>query len=131
MALNENYNEVGRVHRSLFGENYRKVWATETTFPVLRLSSTELNPKELGGGKQTHSLRLVDKQKKEWVFRSLEKFPDAILPDLLNKTFAAGILKDNVTATFPYAPLTVPVFANAVGVPHSNPKIVYVAPDKN
>ena len=130
MRLNKDYDKVSGVHRSLFGENYRKVWAMETTFPVLKLSSTDLRPKELGGGMQTHSLRLADDQKREWVFRTIEKFPGSLVPDILNNTFVYGVLKDNVTATFPFAPLTVPVFANSLGVPHSNPKIVYVAADK-
>ena len=46
----------------------------KTTFPVLHLSATGLTPKELGGGFQTHSLRLLDEQKKEWVFRSIQNF---------------------------------------------------------
>jgi hypothetical protein len=73
MPLSGDFDKVSGIHRSLFGENYRKVWATPTTFPVLKLSASDLRPKELGGGFQTHSLRLLDKQKKEWVFRSIEK----------------------------------------------------------
>jgi hypothetical protein len=61
----------------------------------------------------------------------VEKDPVNIFPEPLRTTFVAGIVKDNVTAIFPYAPLTVPVFADALGVPHSNPRIVFVAPDKN
>ncbi|MEO6547141.1 MAG: BamA/TamA family outer membrane protein [Ferruginibacter sp.] len=131
IQLNSGFDHVSKLHRSLFGENYRKVWAMETTIPVLRISAIPLAPKELGGGMQTHSLRLVDKDKNEWVLRSIEKFPDNLLPQPLTKTFAADILKDNSTAAFPYAPLTVPVFAEAAGVPHSNPKVVYIAADKN
>lgn len=130
LTLNAEFDKASGLHRSLFGENYRKVWATKTTFPVLKLSETDMQPKELGGGMQTHSLRLIDKQKKEWVFRSIDKFPDKILPELLAKSFAAGVIKDNVTAIFPYAPLTVPVFSNALGVPSGHPKIVYIAPDR-
>ncbi|MEO5891834.1 MAG: BamA/TamA family outer membrane protein [Ferruginibacter sp.] len=129
IRLNSDFDKVSGVHRSLFGENYRKVWAMETTVPVLRISDNHLKPKELGGGQQTRSLRLMDNDKKEWVIRSIEKFPDNLLPQSLTNTLAADILRDNSTAAFPYAPLTVPVFANALGVPHSNPKVVYIAPD--
>ncbi|MEO5591841.1 MAG: BamA/TamA family outer membrane protein, partial [Chitinophagaceae bacterium] len=124
------FDQVGKWHRSMFGENYRKIWNIETSLPVLRLSTTDFTPAELGGGMQTHSLRLEDTDKKEWVIRSIDKFPDALLPQVLNQTLASKLLHDNVSAIFPYAPLIVPVFADALGVAHSNPKIVYVAPDK-
>ena len=130
IKLITDFDKVSKLHRGMFGENYRKIWAVETSFPVLRLSATNLQPTELGGGMQTHSLRLEDADKKEWVFRSIDKFPDALLPQVLNQTLASNLLHDNVSAIFPYAPLMVPEFANALGVPHSNPKIVYVAPDK-
>lgn len=129
LKLKPEFDQVSGIHRSLFGENYRKVWATETTIPVLHLSSTTLTPTELGGGMQTRSLRFIDADKKEWVIRSIDKYPDALLPQALAQTLAADIFKDNVSAIFPYAPLTVPVFANAAGVAHSNPKVMYVAPD--
>ncbi|MEP7141727.1 MAG: BamA/TamA family outer membrane protein [Ferruginibacter sp.] len=130
IKLNGDFDKVSSIHRGLFGENYRKVWAMETTMPVLRISEAHLIPKELGGGMQTHSLRLME-DKKEWVLRSIEKFPDKLLPQSLANTLAADILRDNSTAAFPFAPLTVPVFSDAVGVPHSNPKVVYIAPDKS
>ncbi|MEO6732629.1 MAG: BamA/TamA family outer membrane protein [Ferruginibacter sp.] len=130
IKLNADFDKVSKLHSSLFGQNYRKVWAMENKIPVLRISEANLTPKELGGGMQTRSLRLME-GKKEWVLRSIEKFPDNLLPQSLTNTMAADILKDNSTAAFPYAPLTVPAFSDAVGVPHSNPKIVYIAPDKN
>lgn len=129
LPLKLSFDKVSGLHRSLFGENYRDVWATETTFPVLHLSKTGLKPIEKGGGMQTHSLRLKDTDNKEWVLRSIDKFPDALLPQALSQTLASDILKDNVSAIFPYAPLTVPVIANATGVAHSNPSLVYIAPD--
>jgi len=130
MQLIPSFDNVSGFHRSMLGENYRKAWKIETSFPVLRLSATGFNPTELGGGMQTHSLRLQDKDKKEWVFRSVDKYPDALLPEVLSQTLASDLLHDNVSAIFPYAPLMVPVFSDALGIPHSNPSIVYVAPDK-
>ncbi|MFT3679855.1 MAG: BamA/TamA family outer membrane protein [Ferruginibacter sp.] len=129
VRLNPQFDKVSGLHRSLFGENYRNIWAAETTIPVLHLSKTNFTPTELGGGMQTHSLRMIDENKKEWVIRSVDKFPDALVPQALNQTLATDILKDNVSAIFPYAPLSVPVFAKAAGIAHSNPTIMYVAPD--
>jgi Omp85 superfamily domain/Calcineurin-like phosphoesterase len=130
ISLKRKYDSVTKMHRNLFGENYRKVWSQETTLPVLHISAAQLKPEELGGGMQTRSLRLLDTAGKEWVIRSINKFPDALLPQALSQTFASNILEDNFSANFPYAPLTVPVIADALGVPHSNPSVVYVAPDK-
>jgi hypothetical protein len=130
LKLSPSLAQVSGLRKALLGTNYRDVWATEVSLPVLHLSSTPFKPTELGGGMQTRSLRLVDANKKEWVIRSIDKNPDALLPQALAQSFASDILKDNVSAIFPFAPLTVPVFANAVGVAHSNPRIVYVAPDK-
>ncbi|MDO9373979.1 MAG: BamA/TamA family outer membrane protein [Ferruginibacter sp.] len=129
IALGEQYNKVGKTHRKFFGENYRTVWATQVPLPVLRISQQGLVPTEMGGGMQTRSLRLVDAKKDEWVLRSVDKYPDVLLPPSLRNTFAATILKDNVTAAFPYAPLVVPEFAKALNIPHSSPSIVYVAAD--
>jgi len=131
IQLNPQFDKVSGIHRSLFGENYRKTWAMKTVLPVLHISKNHMLPKELGGGMQTHSLRLEDAKGKEWILRSLDKFPDAILPQALNQTLASDILKDNGSANFPYAPITVPVIANALGVPHTDPSIVYIAPDSN
>ncbi len=130
MRLIPSFDSVNNFHRRMLGRNYRKIWNTETSLPLFRLSATDLTPTELGGGMQTHSLRLEDKDKKEWVIRSIDKFPDALLPQALSQTLASDLLHDNVSAIFPYAPLMVPVISNALGVPHSNPKIVYVVPDK-
>ncbi len=130
VALKPGYDKVSKLHRQLFGENYRKVWAANTDFKVLQLAKAGLQPIELGGGMQTHSLRLKDSSGKEWVLRSINKFPEALLPKALSQTLAADILEDNFSSSFPYGPLVVPVIADALGVPHSNPSFVYIAQDK-
>jgi len=125
------FNEVGKRHRFFFGENYRKEWAADTKLPVIHLSTFRgglVFIKE-GGGNQTHSLRLMDKNGGEWVLRSVEKYPDAILPDALKRTFVDDILTDAMSAQHPYSALVVPIIANAVGVPHAHPVIGIVAPD--
>ncbi len=126
------YNDVSKMHRSLFGENYRKEWAASVKLPVLRISEMKggLVPIKEGGGHQTLSVRLEDKTGKEWVVRSIRKYPDVLLPESLRETFAKDILRDAMTAQHPYAPLIVPVLADAVNVPHTNPVIGYIAPDE-
>ncbi|MGY0038453.1 hypothetical protein [Pedobacter sp. NJ-S-72] len=114
------YDSVSKVHRFFFGENYRKEYALETKVPVIRLSEIKggLTPLQRGGGFQSHSLRMVDKQGKEWVLRSVEKYPESLLPENLRETFAKDILKDNMSAQHPFSALIVPDIAEAVGVCH-------------
>lgn len=125
------YDSVTRMHRRLFGENFRKEWAAPVKLPVIRLSERGLTVLQRGGGHQTKSLRLKDASGKEWVLRSIEKYPEIILPEALRVTFAADWFKDAMSAQHPYAPLIVPVFADVAKIPHANPVIGYVAPDKN
>ncbi len=127
------FGNVSGLHRSLFGENYRKEWSAETKLPVIRLSEIHggLTPMRQGGGNQTQSLRLEDKDGAAWVLRSVEKYPEAILPDQLKETFAKDIVTDAMSAQHPYSALAVPPLANALHVPHAHPQIGIVAPDKN
>lgn len=131
IKLHPSYDSVGRVHRFLFGENYRKDYAMETKFPVLRISELKggLKPTQLGGGNQSKSLRLEDKNGKEYVLRSVEKFPEVLLPQGLRETFAKDIIKDNMSAQHPFGALVVPTLAEAVNVAHTNPIIGWVSPD--
>ena len=125
------YDSVSRVHRFLFGENYRKEYALDTRVPIIRISTIKggLKPTQRGGGNQSHSLRLVDQQGKEWVLRSVEKYPEVLLPEVFRKTFAAVAVKDNMSAQHPFSALVVPIIADAVRVPHTKPMIGWVLPD--
>jgi hypothetical protein len=125
------YDSVTTMHRRIFGENYRKEWAAPVKLPVIRLSERGLIPLQRGGGHQTHSLRMKDAQGKEWVIRSIEKYPEILLPEAFRETFAADWVRDAMSAQHPYAPLIVPVFSEVAHIPHTNPVIGWVAPDKN
>jgi hypothetical protein len=125
------FDDVSKWHRFFFGENYRKEWSASIKLPVIHLSSFRggLVPVREGGGLQTRSLRLKDKTGMEWVLRSVEKYPDAIIPVELKQTFVSDIVTDAMSAQHPYSALVVPPIANAVGVPHAHPIIGIVAPD--
>jgi Omp85 superfamily domain/Calcineurin-like phosphoesterase len=131
VQVHPSYDKHGSIHRKFFGENYRKEWAAKTTLPVIRISEINggLHPVELGGGMQSKSLRLEDKQGKEWVIRSVEKNVEALLPDALRETFARSWLDDAISAQHPFSALIVPPIANAVKVAHASPVIGVIAPD--
>lgn len=52
IQANPKYDQVGKRHRKLFGENYRKEWAAPTKVPALRVSEIAggLKPIQRGGG---------------------------------------------------------------------------------
>ncbi|SKA16656.1 BamA/TamA family outer membrane protein [Sediminibacterium ginsengisoli] len=130
---NPAFDSVSHLHRYIFGENYRKEYAAATKVPVIRLSAVHggLTPTQRGGGHQSRSLRLEDSKGREWVLRSVQKYPDVLLPEALRETFAKDLLSDNMSSQHPFGALIVPPIANAVKVPHTNPVIGWVAPDKN
>ncbi|MDN3587874.1 hypothetical protein QWY86_14420 [Pedobacter aquatilis] len=81
------------------------------------------------GGNQTHSVRLEDSNGNEWTLRSIEKYPEGLIPEQLRNTFLKDIIKDNMSAQHPFSALVVPELAQAIGAPHSNPVIGWVAKD--
>src|SRR5690606_25986612 len=81
-AIAPEYDAVGLVHRYWLGDSYRKLYNTPVTMRVMDLSVEKggLDVVKLGGGMQTQSLRLVDATGREWVLRSIQKYPERSLP---------------------------------------------------
>lgn len=129
VAIAPEYNDVSNTHRFWFGDNYRELWATPVTLKVFYIQKEGLEILQQGGGQQTKSLRLIDSTGKEWVLRTVQKDPAKALPENLRGTVAKSIVQDQISAAQPYAPLTVPILAEALHVPHANPSIVYVPND--
>ncbi|EOR96483.1 Surface antigen (D15) precursor [Arcticibacter svalbardensis MN12-7] len=131
IAANPAYNQVSSLHLNLFGEGFRKEWAAQETLPLIRISEIAggLKPLQRGGGMQSTSLRLADPSEKEWVIRSVNKNPDALLPPELQQIFARDWLDDATSSQHPYSALIVPPLADAVQVPHANPFIGVIVPD--
>jgi len=116
----------------LLGNNYREEWGTEMknvrVFDIAR-EKGGLKIVQRGGGLQTKSLRLEDKQGKQYVLRSIEKFPEKAVPSALRGTVVANLVADQVSASHPYGALVVPPLAAAAGVYHTNPELVYLPDD--
>lgn len=131
MAVAPDYDSVGTLHRLLLGTNYRRAWATPVTLPVFDISRTQGGFRVLqrGGGMQTKSLRLADASGHEWVLRTIQKDPTSALPPNLRETIARPVLQDEISASHPFSALAVPPLAQAAGVPHANPRVVYVPDD--
>lgn len=112
------------------GVNYRKEWNTPIKAPVIYLSKEHggLKPVKRGGGKQTKSLRVEDPQGRQYTLRSIQKFiTSKTLPGDLQSEAAADLVSDGVSASYPYAALTMAYLSEAAGVPHGNPRVVIIA----
>lgn len=131
IAIAPAYDKVGGFHRFWLGDGYRKIWAVPVRTKVLHLETEKggLTPVEMGGGFQTKSLRLRDANGKQWVLRSVQKYPERRLPQFLRNTVAQRILQDQVVTVHPFGALTVPPLASALDIVHTNPQIVYVTDD--
>ena len=122
---------AGKLRERLLGKNYRSAWAQDVAVPVFDIKSEKggLSILQRGGGQQTLSLRLQDSTGHEYVLRSVEKFPEAAIPEVLRETFAQDLVQDQISAAHPYAALVVAPMAEAVGLYHTNPRLVYVPDD--
>ena len=131
VAIEPLFNTVSKTHRAIFGESYRKLWAAPVKIRVFHLSQEKGGLKILqkGGGMQTKSIRLQDTSGQEWVLRTIQKYPERILPPTLRKSVAATIVADQISAEHPFSAVVVPPMARALDVPHANPEIVYVPDD--
>lgn len=121
----------GQPYYKFLGKNYRETWAIPATFETLDLTTakTGLTIIKKGGGLQTHSLRLENNEKKEFVLRSINKYPENALAPPLRQTIAKQIIQDQISASHPYGALAVARLANEVGIVHTNPRIVYLPDD--
>lgn len=117
--------------RRTLGENYREEWSQDLKVSVFDIGSERggLEIVQKGGGMQTISLRLRAKDGREYTLRSVEKYPEAAVPEQLRKTFAQDLVEDQISAAHPYGALVIAPMAEAVGVYHTNPKLVYIPDD--
>ncbi len=122
---------AGRLKQKLLGKNYREAWSQEIEVPVFDIGKQQggLKIVQKGGGQQTLSLRLQDSLGHEYVLRSVEKYPEAATPEMLRKTFAQDLVQDQISAAHPYAAIVIPPLADAAGLYHTNPKLVYIPDD--
>ncbi|HEV8272310.1 MAG TPA: BamA/TamA family outer membrane protein [Chitinophagaceae bacterium] len=114
------------------GTNYRKEWLTPVKAPIINLATEKggLKPVKLGGGKQSKTLRVEDPTGKQYSLRLIEKFITAkTLPPELQSQAAEDLVADGVSASYPYATLSVPILSEAAGVPYDKVKLVYIPDD--
>jgi hypothetical protein len=122
----------GTVFRRLFlGNNYRKLWSQPVKMPVFDATNAMggLRVIKLGGGSQTRSLHLEDRQGSEWVLRTIDKDVEKVLLPILRKTVIKDIVQDMISAAHPYAPLVVQELGKQTGVITPQAHLFYVPDD--
>jgi hypothetical protein len=125
----DQYSNPSVLQSIFMGKNYRKEWATPVTLPVFDIKALHLTVTGLGGGKQTKSLRLKDADSVEWALRTVDKDVRPAIPKIIRNKFTVSIVQDLVSAAHPFAPLTIPMLAKAVGVHAASPQFYYVPGD--
>jgi len=122
--------KAGTLHRVFLGSGYRNLWTQPITVPVLDLAtfSGGLVAEKKGGGRQTKNLKLEGQDGRKWKFRSIDKDPTTVLPLVLQKTLAASIVQDQISASHPAGVLVVDALLDAAGITHVSHTIV-VLPD--
>ncbi len=129
ISASDQYPPVSGFKKSIMGQNYRPEWSTPVNMKVFNITDEGMKALSLGGGKQTKSLRLVDKNGKEWTLRAIDKNPTKALPENFRNTLAQDVVQEFNSAAHPYGPLTIPVLAKALGVTVANPRLVLVPDD--
>lgn len=120
--------EAGNFKRFMLGDHYRDVWLAPVEVPVLNMKKEKggLEIIEKGGGMQTYSLKLKGGNGRLYSLRSLQKDPTPTLPYALKYSFADDLVQDQISASIPYGAFILPTLADAAGIYHTNPKMVYI-----
>ncbi len=123
--------QASDLKRTLLGSGWRSLWTTPVDVQVLDFDAYAggVDWTERGGGNQSITLHLESEQGwREYIFRSVNKFPEQALPEALAGTTLGWVVGDLISAMYPAAPLLVPPLLDALGLLHVEP-VLRVMPD--
>ena len=131
IAFASNQYRAGNTKKKLLGRNYRDIWLQEHEVPVFDIGTEHggLKIVQRGGGMQTKSLRLQARDGRQYVLRSIEKYAEGAVPKAFQNTFAVDLVQDQISASHPYGAFVIPHMAEAAGIYHTNPKLVFIPDD--
>lgn len=131
ISASDKYATNSIFKKFIMGNNYRKEWSTPINMKVFNLQKERggLTILSLGGGTQTKTLNLIDKNGIEWKLRSIDKDPSTVIPVNFRETLAKDIARDFISAAHPYAALTIPVLARSLDIVTANPEVFFVPDD--
>ena len=110
------------------GKHYREAWETPIKTPILNLNSFHngLTAIKKGGGKQTKSLKLISNDSFLFSLRSINKFPEPLVPKAAEVLGLSNIVIDGISAQHPYAALVVSKLSNSIGILNTKPLLYFV-----
>ncbi|MEO5588237.1 MAG: hypothetical protein ABIS03_01530, partial [Gemmatimonadaceae bacterium] len=123
--------EASGIKLKLLGEGWRDLWLTPVRVPVFDIATFAGGVKvgEKGGGNQTRTLHFIDRSGRDYLFRSVNKFPvGQAMPPAIHGTTLGTNIQDQVSALMPAGGLAMPPFFEANGILHVKPTL-YVMPD--
>ncbi|WP_299105446.1 metallophosphoesterase [uncultured Winogradskyella sp.] len=137
-VYSEEETDVTGFRKFIWGDRYRKEYSTKVNAPNVKLDTLfgGLIPVKKGGGNQSKSLRLEDKNGTQYVMRAVRKqalqylqavlFKDQYIEGQFDDTATEDLILDVFTGSYPYAPLIIGDLADAIGVYHTNPVLYFV-----
>ncbi|MDX1476233.1 MAG: hypothetical protein R3301_00960 [Saprospiraceae bacterium] len=129
LAANPAYSAKG-FKKAILGEHYRATWTRPVRVPFLNLDTAYggLIPYQVGGGRQTQSLKFVSENSEEYVFRSVDKDPSKALSYDLRETIVSLTVQDQTTTQHPYGALVASALLDHLDLLHARPSL-FVMPD--
>ncbi len=117
-----------QLKRIMQGEHYRKAWSTPIKVPIVFLDTLfgGVTIVKEGGGNQTKSLKLLANNNSYYTLRSINKTPEALVPEFAKTLGLKNIVVDGISAQHPYGALVVARLAEKAGILHSFPKLVFL-----
>ncbi|HBI00164.1 MAG TPA: metallophosphoesterase [Flavobacterium sp.] len=129
--------QKSKFYKFLWGEHYREYYGLPIEAKSVQLDTLfgGVTPTISGGGNQSESLRLEDKNGKDYVMRALKKNATRFLQSIFRdqnavsgfqNTYAEEFIYDFYTSGHPFTPFIVGKMANKIGIYHSNPTLYFI-----
>lgn len=125
-------------YKYLWGNRFRNYYSTDVNVKIAKLDTLKggLTPLRKGGGTQSKTLHLEDKEGKRYVMRAMKKqatqfiqaaiLKDQYIDNYFNDTASEEFLEDIFTGSHPYAPFVISKLSDAALISHLNPMLYYV-----
>src|SRR5215207_6239331 len=124
------YSGISLFQQLLMGKNYRRSWRQTVRLPVFYFSKSGYTIIELGGGKQTKSLRLRDKNGQIWVLRTVNKDVTPAVPKWLHGSPFHRFKQDLISADHPYGAIIVAGLLQTVRITAPDPVFYFIADEE-
>lgn len=132
------WTEKSGFYKFLWGKHYRSAYSKLINAKRVDLDTLYggLTPLISGGGHQSLSLRLEDKEGKQFVMRGIRKsvprflqtavFKDNYVMESFNDTWVEQFIYDFYTTSHPYTSLVMSDLSKSIGMYHTTPQLFYV-----